>query len=103
MSRYLCDARLYDVGSFTDELTVYRVTIPVDPAIKPTCTCPAFIYKSSGRQDGTCKHIGEVAFMEPTGVYAPDDEQGQGQDVVDLMAQAFDSGLALGMKVGRAR
>jgi uncharacterized Zn finger protein len=58
MSRYLCDARLFDVGSFTDELKVYQVVIPTDPTVRSTCTCPASTY----RPGVDCKHIREVTF-----------------------------------------
>jgi hypothetical protein len=56
--RYLCDARLFDIGSFTDAGVTYRVSIPTDPAVPATCSCPQGTYVPWK----DCKHIREVRY-----------------------------------------
>jgi len=97
MTRYLCDARVFDIGSFTDPEKTYRVVIPVDPAVAPTCTCSAFFYRTRG-SDGGCKHIGDVVFnMEVAGDEPTAPVPGR-VDIVDLLAETFASGYRAGAR-----
>jgi hypothetical protein len=101
MSRYLCDARLFDIGSYTDPDKTYRVAIPTDPAVEPTCTCPNFRF----RGDGSCKHIMDIydaladdAFPEL--LRGRPEEEPEPFCLVDLLAQTFAVGYQAGAKFG---
>jgi hypothetical protein len=102
MSRYLCDARVFDIGSYTDPDKTYRVAIPTDPAVEPTCTCPNFRFHGAR---GPCKHIMNIydaladdAFPEL--LRGRPEEERKPVDLVDLLAETFASGYQAGAKFG---
>jgi hypothetical protein len=106
MSRYLCDARVFAVPSFTqggedrkgrgEDRKVYRVVLPTDPGVPSSCTCPANTFKPGV----DCKHIRDIVFkFEDDGfpelLPAPAPEQAHPdieRMVVDAFAQGFKAG-----------
>jgi uncharacterized Zn finger protein len=96
MSRFIGTAKVFDVGSFTDELKVYRVTI-MDNGLEGACDCPARVYNPMTE----CKHIRAVlADIADDGI--PELLQGQERvDIVDIMADSFHDGFMSGMDVAR--
>jgi hypothetical protein len=108
MSRYLCDARVFAVPSFTqggedrkgrgEDRKVYRVVLPTDPGVPSSCTCPANTFKPGV----DCKHIRDIVFtFEDDGfpelLPAPNEPQTYQPDM-SALAEAFEAGFKAGAR-----
>lgn len=96
---------LYDVRSWKEADLTYDVAI----GGVVSCSCPAFKYRKGIDAEGRCKHIREVYGARAAGyvglhadVTDGSEQVERGLDLVKLLASSFDSGLALGLKVGKA-
>lgn len=90
------NARIFTVGSSSDENKSYTVYIAVDPAYS-RCDCPAFFYGTarSASKAPTCKHValleGYGAADQPVGFY---DGLKRTDVAVDDVADLFEKALS---------
>jgi hypothetical protein len=93
--RFLADAQLFEVGSFTRPEIVYDVVL-VKGGARDTCTCANFRFHGD---KGPCKHIMAVYDALADDAFPELLKRGAGVPVDgSLVAEAFEAGFKMGQR-----